>query len=278
MRFDELVKMVMEDVQGMDTYWSTEDGKQKVTIKDVLEYMDDKNIPTKKVSIQKIKPILIDQDYKGAAKDRVERAELKYPIIVVKKNGKYKSILDGNHRAFKALKNKLDKIKVRELDLDAKETPKIFKELFGYEITPLEEQNIKDYSDVNWSIKSPTNMGQMTDSIMQGALIDWQMRNAGYSKDDIKKYWSMRKKGMKHEEILKTLRPVQSNQTPEMPQLEEININNDEGKKRAIKALSDKIGFNNPDVERLQTYLNLKDTMYSNLILGRHAINITFIK
>ena len=136
----------MEDVQGMDTYWSTEDGKQKVTIKDVLEYIDKKNIPTKKVSIQKIKPILIDQDYKGAAKDRVERAELKYPIIVVKKNGKYKSILDGNHRVFKALKKKIDIIKVRELDLDAKETPKIFKELFGYEITSLEEQNIRDIS------------------------------------------------------------------------------------------------------------------------------------
>ena len=277
MNFEELYRLVMEDVQGMDTYWSTEDGKQKVTIKDVLEYMDDKNIPTKKVSIQKIKPILIDQDYKGAAKDRVERAELKYPIIVVKKNGKYKSILDGNHRVFKALKKKIDKIKVRELDLDAKETPKIFKELFGYEITPLEEQNIRDIS-TNDITKAPKDSRQMAGNVFSSAYIEWQMRNAGYAEDDIKKYWSMRHKGTTHEEALKTLRPLQPNQNPEMPQLEEIDIHSDKGRKRAIKALSDKIGFNNPDVKRLQIYLNVKDTMYSNSILGRHDINITFIK
>jgi hypothetical protein len=233
MKFEELYRLVIEDVQGMDTYWSTEDGKQKVTIKDVLEYIDKKNIPTKKVSIQKIKPILIDQDYKGAAKDRVERAELKYPIIVVKKNGKYKSILDGNHRVFKALKKKIDIIKVRELDLDAKETPKIFKELFGYEITPLEEQNIRDIS-TNDITKAPKDFRQMAGNVYSGAYIEWQMRQDGYSEDDIKKYWSMRHEGTTHEYALKQIPP---------PKAKEINYQNPEVQ-RKIKQAFIKMGYN----------------------------------
>lgn len=241
MKFEELYRLVMEDVQGMDTYWSSEDGKQKATIKDVLEYMDKKNIPTKKVGIQKIKSIIIDQDYKGASKDRVEKAELKYPIIVVKKNGKYKSILDGNHRAFKALKNKLDKIKVKELDLDAKETPKIFKKLFGYEITPLEEQNIRDIStnDItknpyNPSASSWDNTAAMTGNMFAAAWIEQQMRNTGYAEDDIKKYWSMRHKGTTHEDALKQIPP---------PKAKEINYQDPEVQ-RKIKQAFIKMGYN----------------------------------
>jgi len=114
--------------------------------------------------------------------------------------------------------------------------------------------------------------------MFQGAYIDWQMRNAGYTDDDIKKYFNMRQKGMKHEEALKVLRPNQSKETFDSSKLEEININDEEGKRKAIKALADKIGPNHPDVKQLQTFLNLKDTMYSNSYLGRHNINITFIK
>jgi hypothetical protein len=53
--------------------------------------------------------------------------------------GKYKSILDGNHRAFKALANHVDVVKVRELNLDAAETPKLYRYLFDYDIEPLQE-------------------------------------------------------------------------------------------------------------------------------------------
>ena len=99
--------------------------------------MDRQNIKTKTVSLNKIKPLIIEQDYCGESKNRVNNANLNYPIIIVKQMGKYKSILDGNHRAFKALNLKKRKIKARELNLDSKETPQIFKDLLSYKIKPL---------------------------------------------------------------------------------------------------------------------------------------------
>jgi len=140
MRFNELVQSILENnaPAGMDTYW--QDGDTKVTIKDVIKHLDAIKAPVKEVSIEKIKPIIIDQDYQGAAKERVQRADLKYPLIVAVSKGRYKSILDGNHRAFKALANNIDTIKVREVDLDAKDTPQVYKNLFDYSIEPLKDK------------------------------------------------------------------------------------------------------------------------------------------
>ena len=121
---------------GMDTYW--QDGDQKVTIKEVIDYLDSIDAPVKEVSVSEIKPIIIDQDYEGKNKERVKKANLSHPLIVIKSRGKYKSILDGNHRAFKAIDKGDDKIKVRELSLDRKNTPKIYKDLFDYSIKPLD--------------------------------------------------------------------------------------------------------------------------------------------
>ena len=137
MKFDELAQQILENVEGMNTSWEDEDGKIKVTIKDVIKYLDENDIPIKTVSLDKIKPIIIDQDYKNKNKNRVNASSLEYPIIVIKKNGKYKSILDGNHRAFKAVNSNAKNIKVREIDLSSPSTPDDYKELFDYGITPL---------------------------------------------------------------------------------------------------------------------------------------------
>lgn len=139
--FKEFVNRYFSDLQnsrnivesvGMETYW--EDGDKKVTIKDVVKYLDSINAPVKEVDTKKIKPILIKQDYDGKNKKRVQKSNLDYPIIVIISKGKYKSILDGNHRAYKAISNNIEKIKLRELNLDKKETPKIYKDLFDYAI------------------------------------------------------------------------------------------------------------------------------------------------
>ena len=137
MKYDELVNQILENVEGMDTFWEDETGKTKVTIKDVVKYLDDNDMPVKNISIDKIKPIIIDQDYKNKNKKRVEASNLEYPIIVIKKNGKYKSILDGNHRAFKAVNSDKKSIKVREIDLSSSNTPEEYKYLFDYKISPL---------------------------------------------------------------------------------------------------------------------------------------------
>ena len=137
MKFEELTQQILENVEGMNTSWEDEDGKIKVTIKDVIKYLDENDIPIKTISLDKIKPIIIDQDYKNKNKNRVNASSLEYPIIVIKKNGKYKSILDGNHRAFKAVDSNAKNIKVREIDLSSSSTPDEYKELFDYGITPL---------------------------------------------------------------------------------------------------------------------------------------------
>jgi len=129
--------MLESESKGMSTFW--QDGDVKVTIKQVIKYLKDNNVPTKDVSMSLIKPIIIDQDYGGVSKDRVSKADLSYPIIVTKKNGKYKSILDGNHRAFKALEGKAKTIKVQEIDLDSPDIPSEYKKLFNYTIDPYDK-------------------------------------------------------------------------------------------------------------------------------------------
>jgi len=114
--------------KGLDTSW--EDGDLKITMPEVLEYLDDNEVPVKEVSTDKLKSILIadDRDPK-----RVQAADLQYPVvIVVGMNGKYKSILDGNHRVDKAIRSDIPTVKVRELDL--REAPEEYKALFNYSI------------------------------------------------------------------------------------------------------------------------------------------------
>jgi len=114
--------------KGLDTCW--EDGDLKICMPEVLEYLDDNKVPVKEVSTDKLKSILIagPRDPK-----RVQAADLKYPaVVVVDMKGKYKSILDGNHRVEKAINNDIPTIKVRELDL--RDAPEEYKELFNYEI------------------------------------------------------------------------------------------------------------------------------------------------
>jgi len=134
-QFDALTYLILDKVEGMDTYW--EDGDTRVTIKEIIKFLTDNKIPVKNVGLEKIKPIIIKQSYKTKNKNRVKNASLEYPIIVIKSNGKYKSILDGNHRAFKAIESGAKNIKVQEIDLNSAATPQEYKELFNYKITPM---------------------------------------------------------------------------------------------------------------------------------------------
>lgn len=125
----------------------------------------------------------------------------------------------------------------------------------------VEEQNIIDPSDDNWTTKSATNVRQMTSGIMQVGLIEWQMRNAGYSKEEIKKYFDMRRKNISHEEALKTLRPNQS---------KEINYQDPEVQ-RKIKQAFIKMGYNTredmdaiTDLLRPERINSLKASMLAN--------------
>ena len=98
---------------GAESSWEVEvDGKPiKITLSDVMDYLDN----VTEIDPNEVKDLLIDVERDPK---RVEAADYeKYPIILVSKNGKFISILDGQHRVVKALRDKVN-VKVRILDLD----------------------------------------------------------------------------------------------------------------------------------------------------------------
>ena len=129
------LKQYFEEKQAKTWSWmlkheSWSDDDITITLKEVIEYLDEKKVPVKKVDTDKLKSILI-----AANRDpkRLEAADVQCPIIVVvDMKGKYKSVLDGNHRLAKAINNDVPTIPVRELDL--REAPKDYKSLFNYNI------------------------------------------------------------------------------------------------------------------------------------------------
>lgn len=129
-------KEYYNESRGMSTSWDDGEGT-KVSIAEVIEYLEDTNAPVREVALDIIRPLIIDQNYKGKNSARIHSANLDYPIIVISQSGKLKSILDGNHRAMKAIDKGFGTIKVQEIDLDSASLPDRFKSLFDFEINPL---------------------------------------------------------------------------------------------------------------------------------------------
>lgn len=94
------------------TFWETEvDGKPvRVTLSDVLDYLDN----GVEIDPNSISHLLINVK---RDENRVESADLSYPIILTGRRGKLTSILDGQHRVVKAIRDGVN-IKARILDLD----------------------------------------------------------------------------------------------------------------------------------------------------------------
>jgi hypothetical protein len=132
--FENWRKYITEDWR--DTSWKTDDGK--VTIGEIVDYLDNQKIAKVPVVPSEIR----DQVLKSRNKDRlpvgpgitsqkrVDDADLNFPIIITKKDGKFIEVLDGNHRLQKAFEQG-EPLKARVLDLDNPETPEVFKRMFG---------------------------------------------------------------------------------------------------------------------------------------------------
>jgi hypothetical protein len=115
--------------EGLDTSWSSEDGKQVLTMREVLSYLDKASVPVKDVDVSKLKSIIIPPK----DPERTKAASLDHPIIVIiNLKGKYQSILDGNHRLQQAIDTDKQTMKVRELDLRV--APDLYKQLLNYKI------------------------------------------------------------------------------------------------------------------------------------------------
>ena len=113
---------------GADTSWEDEDGN-KITLQDVLDLT--KNIPTKNYPTEKLAKVVLNWDDNPEEVDRISQVEIskQYPILImVDESGKIQWILDGNHRAQKALRAKAETIPaklIKPSNLDAR-AKKIF--------------------------------------------------------------------------------------------------------------------------------------------------------
>jgi hypothetical protein len=108
-----------------DTSWYDEEGE--ITIDDVLDYIGDN---VRNISVSDLQNKLKSQlDKVTKDKERIMKADLQYPIILVQKDGEFSYILDGNHRLAKAIMTGEEFIKAKVLYLDDKNTPEEFKRL-----------------------------------------------------------------------------------------------------------------------------------------------------
>ena len=127
-----------------DTSWQNDEG-DKITLVDLLDATED--IPVKNISVNKIKSKLLtwDDDDKEVAK--IEKADLQYPILIfVDDDGKFISIIDGHHRAQKAVRHKLKTIKAKIIPINSlpKNIGKVFKHL-NKKGESLNESKMMDY-------------------------------------------------------------------------------------------------------------------------------------
>ena len=137
-----------------DTSWENDEG-DKITLMDLLNAT--KDIPVEKISVEELKPHLLtwDGDEKEAAK--IDKADLQYPILIfVEDDGSFISIIDGHHRAQKAVKNKLKTIKAKVIPINS--LPNSVKKVFGH--MGKQEQNEGEMTEDCW--KGYTQKGMKT--------------------------------------------------------------------------------------------------------------------
>ena len=121
-----------------DTSW--EDNGKKITLQQLLDVI--KHYPVVQAPIEKVKKISLTLRSGGIEPDRVTNANIKYPIIiVVDDSGNYKSILDGNHRANKAIQNGSETIPAKLVNI--KKLPPEFQDVLGEDLE--DDDNIEEY-------------------------------------------------------------------------------------------------------------------------------------
>ena len=145
----------MLDEQGGDTSWDDGEGN-KVTLQDILDMT--KNIPQKEYPTEKLAKIVLNWDDNPEEIDRISQVEIskQYPILImVDEGGKIQWILDGNHRAQKALRAKSETIPaklIKPSNLDAKAKKVLLN-------VPMESVNEAEYQGKEVSLNKPKRGG-----------------------------------------------------------------------------------------------------------------------
>ena len=111
-----------------DTSWENEQG-DKITLIDLLQSTE--NIPVQKVPLEWIKPNLLSWDEDDEEVKKIESADLQYPILIfVDDDGEFISIIDGHHRAQKAVRHGMETIKGKIIPINS--LPKNIRKVFSH--------------------------------------------------------------------------------------------------------------------------------------------------
>ena len=122
-----LVKRVINE--GLhDTSWQNDEG-DKITLMDLLNATED--IPVERVSVEELKPHLLSWDNDEEEIIKIDSADLQYPILIfVDNDGEFISIIDGHHRAQKAVRKGLETIKAKVIPINL--LPKDIRKVFSH--------------------------------------------------------------------------------------------------------------------------------------------------
>ena len=126
-RIQEMMGVINEGLH--DTSWQNEEG-DKITLMDLLNATED--IPVEEFPVEELKPNLLSWDDDQEEVKKIDKADLQYPILIfVNDDGEFISIIDGHHRAQKALRKGMETIKAKLIPINSlpKKIQKVFKHL-----------------------------------------------------------------------------------------------------------------------------------------------------
>ena len=89
-------------------------------------------LPVEEISVEELKPHLLTWDGDDEEVEKIESADLQYPILIfVNDDGNLISIIDGHHRAQKAVRKGLETIKAKVIPINSlpKDMRRVFKHM-----------------------------------------------------------------------------------------------------------------------------------------------------
>jgi hypothetical protein len=158
-KYNQIVRNMSNNQQEIeeglhDTSWENDKG-DRITLIDLLNATED--IPVKRIPVKKLKPHLLTWDGDEDEIKKIDKSDLQYPILIfVDNDGKFISIIDGHHRAQKAVRKGLETIKAKIIPINS--LPKDIRKVFGH--LGKEEQNESELTEKCW--KGYTQKGMKT--------------------------------------------------------------------------------------------------------------------
>ena len=155
----------------LDTSWENEEG-YKVTLMDLLDATED--IPVSKIDLEVLKPYLLTWDGDEEERKKIDKADLQYPILIfVEDDGSFISIIDGHHRAQKAVRKGLETIKAKIIPINS--LPKDIRKVFSHMGKQEETEGVGPYNAPAFEMKPDHihfkhqyNEGEITERCWKG--------------------------------------------------------------------------------------------------------------